>query len=292
MEIFILLRAQHSPQKPPLPPLFSCLHCSHWWPKPMTWMSSLIAFSSSFWQLFAKSVDLCPLNRSKPSSFSIHCTSSFRSNISDLSDHTSLLTDHVLLDLPLALLSIHFPQTNLYSTDLMMSTSCLMPFFCGMPTGYPWDKNPNSFSHEVLLIWLLLFSAPWVPSCNQAFPQAITFIECLFSQWIKHWGCFLPRKISLTRTLDTTFPLSFLFPQHSLLHAFLSLFLFFLHILDESCSKQPPRVLQVQTCVPSKYPQNALYILLSLANHTLSWLSQMGLNPQIMVKLFESMSSI
>lgn len=38
--------------------------------------------------------------------------------ISDISDHTSLLTDLLLLDLPLALLSIHFVQNNLYNVQI------------------------------------------------------------------------------------------------------------------------------------------------------------------------------
>ena len=42
-------------------------------------------------------------------------------------------------------------------------------------------------------------------------------------------------------------------------------FVFFLLILDESSSKQPPFILYVQTCILSKNPQSALCMLLFIS---------------------------
>lgn len=69
----------------------------------------------------------------------------FRSPPFDINDHTSLLTGLLLLDLPLAFLPIHFTHTLNYSINLIMSTSCLKPFFCGAPVGCPQNEIQTPF---------------------------------------------------------------------------------------------------------------------------------------------------
>ena len=99
--------------------LFSCFRGCQQLPKLATWISSLIVRMRIRKQSIAKSFDLCYLYLSKKLFFSIPTVHrSFRSPPFDINDHTSLLTDLLLLDLPLAFLPIHFTQTQLqYKSD-------------------------------------------------------------------------------------------------------------------------------------------------------------------------------
>ena len=124
----------------------ACLRGCQQLPKPATWISPLIAFLSSFWQSITKSFDLCSLYLSKEFFFSIPTVHpSFRSPLFDMNDHTSLLTGILLLDLPLTFLPIHFTHTLNYSINLIMSTSCLKPFFCGAPVVCPQNEIQTPF---------------------------------------------------------------------------------------------------------------------------------------------------
>ena len=165
--------------------LFSCFRGCQQLPKLATWISSLIVRMRIRKQSIAKSFDLCYLYLSKKLFFSIPTVHrSFRSPPFDINDHTSLLTDLLLLDLPLAFLPIHFTQTQLqYKSDYV--NLLLKAFLLWSASGVSSEWNPNSFSYEVLQIWPLLFLAPCVylftHSCLPAFTRSINV------HWVPVW---------------------------------------------------------------------------------------------------------
>ena len=238
--------------------LFSCLRGCQQLPRLTTWISHLTAFLSSFWQSIAKSFDLCSLYLSKELFFSIPTIHrSFRSPPFDINDHTSLLTDLLLLDLPLAFIPIHFTHTLNYSINLTMSTSCLKPFFCGAPVGCPQNEIQSPFLRRSFKSGPFCFQ-PRVFICSLIHANKCALSAYSVRHWAKHWRHSLPWMIQAVTNQhpENHIPhlLPLLQPLPPSLIPFPS-FLFFLLILDESFSKQPPFMLQVQTCILSKNPQ-------------------------------------